>query len=170
METNNTHTPSSKRKCRNCAFAYVEQKTCGITKLPINPDSDYCTRHCANPMHCAICKSIVVNPIVEEIDGHFYTLCDNCSESLLYTCAVCANNVDKCNFITDPNPLPLYTIIQEHIGMNTFAQKRILNPERQKAICAQGCSCWNDSLKCCGKEYGFCEKYLLNKSLLPVIS
>lgn len=161
-------TPINKRRCDKCALANKNNGVCNLTQLPIDLEKDQCSKFNDEPIHCVICRSITLHPIIECLNDNYYHLCPQCSDKV-GTCATCLHNSPKCRFQTDQSALPLYTVVQERQG-NAIIQKQVLNPERQKVTCALGCDCWDTDQKRCRKEYENCENYLFNSSLLSVIS
>lgn len=81
--------------------------------------------------------------------------CKRCA-GLFNTCHLCLNST-KCEFETNPSPLPKQvqqTIRQGNVQMQTV----IKNPERIQ-LCCTGCPCWNAVDACCNREYETCGSY-----------
>lgn len=86
-----------------------------------------------------------------------YVICVRC-QSFNGTCQICANRYE-CKFETDLNPLPKQ--IQQTIQQgNMIMQTVTINPERVKATCVNGCTCYGgEKLGCHMQQDGTCGNY-----------
>ena len=95
------------------------------------------------------------------VDGEsMICLCHRCY-SLLNTCNACINGA-KCDFETNPSPLPKQvqqTVRQGNMTMQTVVR----NPARTDITCKAGCPCFSEEFGCL-KENGVCANY---KEVIP---
>ena len=81
--------------------------------------------------------------------------CNRCA-GLFNTCHLCLNST-KCEFETNPSPLPKQ--VQQTIRQgNAQIQTIIKNPERID-LCCPSCPCWNIADACCNREFETCGNY-----------
>ena len=152
------------KKCGNCILYVQSQNICQLTNQSIDKEKDYCSKHLTQDdvFTCDICSKLCVpfDDVIVNIDGNnFKHLCSNCSATIK-TCRVC-ENMPKCPFETDPNPIPKVIIQEQQFG-NGKVQTQIKNPEREKLFC-HDCCCWNTDENVCMKDTGFeCKNKKIN--------
>ena len=143
--------------CLTCGFADLKQRICRIKGLPIDPTTDYCTKHDDEPLHCETCSSLILKEAVvytQDKNEQWHILCPSCAVQL-NTCDTC-RNAGQCLFESSTSPLPKLVQRQVRQGpMTTITQ--IKNPERIAITCEQGCPCYSTEIGCC-REYNCCDR------------
>lgn len=105
--------------------------------------------------HCEICGRRLLAHEAYIENSHIY--CPQCFKALK-GCAACSHS-QKCNWETDPSPLPKFitkTIRQGPMIM----QQTVPNPERIKAICF-GCPCCHEETFC-ARQFNVCGNHNQN--------
>lgn len=143
--------------CKSCALANLKLLKCRRFGHDINPNEDFCSKHCNEIPVCAICgqEMLKENSILDFKNGEYFrTVCQKCSE-LLSTCALCRNG-QKCAYDDDPSPIP--KLIQKQVRQGPMISvTQEINPERVAITCAKGCTCY-DPENGCLRQYNTCGK------------
>lgn len=112
-------------------------------------------------LNCGYCgQPCLENAIVsayknEEAETAYTLMCPQCFAQV-NTCNMCVNR-NKCNFETDPSPLPKQ--VQQTVRQgNMVMQTVVKNPDRIRELCQFSCTCWSDDFGCL-KENGTCGQY-----------
>lgn len=78
------------KHCKDCAFKGKFQNgkdACGITKLEIDSEKDFCSKFKDNPITCDNCKCIIPDSkfsfVAELEEDNWLTLCSNCVQMWL---------------------------------------------------------------------------------------
>lgn len=133
--------------CRTCALRNEAKQVCQLTGIPINLDIDYCSKHTEDLTNvCDMCGSLMLAPgfVESDAEGKVHIYCHRCNQ-LFSTCQLC-DNVAKCEFETNPDPMPKVVMKTVRQG-NMVMQTQVRNEERMKKICPS-CSCWSDEFGC----------------------
>lgn len=103
-------------------------------------------------MQCSCCGKIFMpNEHITWYENNSY--CDFCN-TLFYHCSTCAQ-ANKCDFETNPSSTP--KTIQKQIRQeNMVLQTTVKNPARIQLTCGNGCKCWDEQIKDCGKTSTGC--------------
>lgn len=147
--------------CMTCMLSDKGQKICRLSNRRIDLDTDYCSKHTAELVHCELCHNLTMpNQIIYDIDmnGKEHGVCGGCAKSL-GTCESC-NRIQTCLFETDPDPMPKVVVKTIQQG-NMTMQTQCRNEEREKKFC-HTCPCWNKECGClkqfnmgCNKKIDF---------------
>lgn len=135
--------------CPTCALAGLKTpEVCALNNQRVTSD-DYCSWHHRDLQKCSICGNIILS---DGIISENHLICRNCFSNL-ESCSVCRfSNI--CEFETNPSPLPKAISKQIRQG-NMTAVTQVMNPERIRITCKQGCRCF-DSKNGCLKQNGSC--------------
>ena len=135
-----------KMYCATCCYRAKQQNICMLSKMPINPEEDYCSKYQKEFTYCDYCGNAMVAPIYIEVrdNGDVYQYCSRCKE-LRSTCQLCSR-VQSCEFMTNPDPMP-HVVTKTVRQGNMVMQTQVKNEERVKKFC-HGCSCWSGE-SCC---------------------
>ena len=148
------------KNCRNCSIADLHQNICRLTRLPIDPDNDYCSHGSQHLPTCSICRSPFISGtglIIMENGPH--EICPKCAANK-NTCAICSK-VNTCEFETNPDPLPK-TIRKQIQQGGAIMVTEVLNPERVQKFCIT-CDCWSEEIGGCVRRTGEgCSKQTVN--------
>ena len=124
-------------------------------------DEDFCSKHSNSTFVCECCGneySTILMPsnyLIND-DSTGVLLCQECANKL-GSCGTC-KNILSCAFETDPSPLP--KIVQKTIQRgNMQVITEIMNPERMKITCQQGCQCFHQGSQACGRNLATCPQY-----------
>lgn len=158
------------KKCKTCGLRGTFQTGspgCSKFKIPINPETDYCSWHVpeSSVTQCDICKSTV--PTKDTLINYFgdkvLLTCQHC-QSLLGTCHTCAHQQD-CGFMTDRSEPQVVTRTVRQ-GMMTM-QTQVKNPNLVKKHCLT-CKCSYGTNGECLKEVNGdgCQSWLILPELL----
>ena len=143
--------------CKTCALANLKLLKCRRFGHDINPNEDFCSKHCNEIPVCAICgqEMLKENSILDFKNGdHIRTICQQCNE-LLSTCTLCRHG-QKCAYDDDPSPIP--KLIQKQVRQGPMISvTQEINPERVAITCAKGCTCY-DPENGCLRQYNTCGK------------
>ena len=143
--------------CKSCALANLKLLKCRRFGHDINPNEDFCSKHCNEIPVCAICgqEMLKENSILDFKNGEYFrTICQKCNE-LLSTCTLCRNG-QRCAYDDDPSPIP--KLIQKQVRQGPMISvTQEINPERVAITCAKGCACY-DPENGCLRQYNTCGK------------
>lgn len=104
-------------------------------------------------MQCETCGRPTEQQFLCPDGDMWHILCPNCA-SQLNTCAFC-KKVNTCSFETDPSPLP--KMIQKEFRQGPMITvTEIMNPERQKITCQNGCLCYSEEWGCM-RQFHWCK-------------
>lgn len=142
--------------CKSCALANLKLLKCRRFGHDINPNEDFCSKHCNEIPVCAICgqKMLKESSVLDFKNGEYFrTICQKCNE-LLSTCTLCRHG-QKCAYDDDPSLIP--KLIQKQVRQGPMISvTQEINPERVAITCA-GCICY-DLEKGCLRQYNTCGK------------
>lgn len=142
--------------CKSCALANLKILKCRRFGHDINPNEDFCSKHCNEIPVCAICgqEMLKENSILNFKNGdHIRIICQKCNE-LLSSCTLCRHG-QKCAYDDDPSPIP--KLIQKQIRQGPMISvTQEINPERIKITCKNGCSCYSDEFDCM-RQFSYCQ-------------
>lgn len=132
--------------CETCALADKVKNICMMFGMSIKPEEDYCSKHRVELYKCEVCgRPMATLGILEQDDtGQWHRYCEECNK-LYNTCQVCPN-FQKCEFQTNPDPMPKVVVKTIQQG-NMRMQTQIKNEERVKKFC-HTCCCWNAESGC----------------------
>ena len=145
------------KNCSTCGFADPKQPICRVYNRQIDKQKDFCSLHEEEPNKCDICGSLMLkNGSVIDITNENSTLiyCNRCLQ-LMRTCQLCSN-FNRCEFETNPSPLPKVVMKTVQQG-NMTMQTQVKNEERIKLLCIN-CPCYDDALGCKKDFNASCEK------------
>lgn len=146
-----------KKHCKTCGLADLKQQRCKLSKLPIDPLVDYCSRHDENITYCETCHQQILKENtywVHDIDMNWHCHCIDCIKRLS-SCAFC-KKARTCAFESDPSPIPKMIQKQVRQGNQIFLTE-VVNPARTDITCKNGCDCY-DAEKGCLRENNYCER------------
>lgn len=160
------------RHCGTCACSSpnltVETgRACNLLQIAVK-DDDYCSHYQKEPQICDCCggqyfgKGYIImsadeDGTISKIDG---ILCHQCNAHM-NECVTCVNRTE-CAFENDPSPLP--KVVQQEIRQgNMVAVTQVMNPERVRITCQNGCQCYSD-FSCLKHIHGTCSQYQMNRA------
>jgi hypothetical protein len=109
---------------------------------------NYCGRPC---LEGAILSA---NPN-EESETKYFVMCPSCF-SVTKTCQMCKDrNTYEFETSTCPLPKQVQKVIRQG---NMTMQQIVMNPDRIRETCQNGCKCWSDDFGCL-KQNGTCGRY-----------
>lgn len=142
------------KHCYTCRIRNPRQNVCQLSGQPINPDTDYCSKHKEYIDTCELCHRPMLDTHFVRDDENWHTFCGECIKHL-NTCTFC-KKVNICDFETNPSSLP--KMIQQQIRQgNMVSVTTIKNPERIRQTCEKGCDCFNAEFGCM-REFHYCER------------
>lgn len=104
-------------------------------------------------IYCELCGQPIDYPTAIILDNYY--ICHQC-KNFMGTCALCTN-VNKCDFETNPSPIP--KVIQQQVRQgNMIAVTQVRNPKRIEITCKQNCPCFDSEIGCL-REYNTCGQY-----------
>ena len=132
--------------CNTCRLSNKNKQVCLLTGLPVNLNTDYCSKHVDEPTLCDICGVPMVTPgfIEEDPEGNWHTHCERCQQ-LYNTCQLCPK-FQKCEFMTNPDPMPKVVMKTVRQG-NMVMQTQVKNDARVQKFCPS-CECWDENHGC----------------------
>lgn len=142
-------------KCKSCGWHAPPDK-CQLLKIIVKPEKDFCSHHRLTVPVCEICgRSAHKNGILDSSSGTFHLICRDCF-SVFNTCQLC-DYTTECKFETDPSPLP--KMVQQQIQRGPYqAVTTIMNPERVRITCQNGCNCFDPKNGCLRQTTQTCSK------------
>lgn len=143
--------------CNTCGFKDEQRSLCLVYNRQIDLDKDFCSLHQEEPTKCDICGNLMLKDgaiidITEENNSLIY--CGKCHQ-LMRTCQLCCN-YEKCEFETNPSPIPKVVVKTIQQG-NMTVQIEVKNEERIKLLCVE-CPCYDGALGCKKDFNASCEK------------
>ena len=143
-----------RKYCRSCRLADPRRNVCSLSGVEIDLDTDFCSKHKSDLANCDICGNPTLQPFLyKNSNNELIIVCADCI-SKTNGCAGCQNG-NYCDFEENPSPLPM--MIQKQFRQGNMVQIiTIRNPEREKATCQNGCSCYSEELKCM-REFNWCK-------------
>lgn len=109
--------------------------------------------------NCGMCGAPLVgtNLVYDtELDN---TYCSQCA-AYVRTCYNCQHG-NLCDFETNSSPLPKQVQVTRQMGNATMSQV-VINPERVKITCENGCPCYSAEFGC-GKELCKQNRFCMNE-------
>lgn len=130
-------------------------------------DDDSCSYFTEDVFTCNCCGNEYPGRVhailLEQNDDGSYSyasgICHQCLNHK-YECVTCAFG-NTCEFDTNSSPLP--KLVQQTIqqgNMTTVTQ--VMNPERIRITCENGCPCWSPDFGCSKQNHGTCLQYRMN--------
>jgi hypothetical protein len=150
--------------CETCRLCNKQQKQCGLSGLPVDPATDYCSKYDESVIICDVCHNplLVTNSFIRYEGEKTLLLCQRCN--FLYKSCQSCQKARECEFETNPNPLPKMVMKTLRQG-NTVMQIQTKNEERVKLFCLN-CACWLEDCEACGKEFGIgCNSHSSSKNV-----
>ena len=143
-----------KKYCRTCRILDPRQNVCQLSGQPINPDTDYCTKHKDHIDICELCHRPTLDTYFVRDGENWHTFCGECVHKL-NSCVFCKKSA-TCDFDTNPSSLP--KMVQQQIRQgNMVSVMTVKNPERIRQTCEKGCDCFSPELGCM-REFNYCER------------
>lgn len=143
--------------CKSCALANLKILKCRRFGHDINPNEDFCSKHCDEIPVCAICgqEMLKENSTLDFKNGEYLRIiCQKCNE-LLSACTLCRYG-QKCAYDDDPSPIP--KLIQKQVKQGPMISvTQEINPARIAITCMKGCLCY-DPENGCLRQYNTCGK------------
>lgn len=147
-------------------------KTCGLCGLKdtsgrciathevMPSDTQACVNYDSAPLICHNCNNIFPHKmaIILQENEETYFFCPNCADQI-GQCGTCSLG-DKCDFQTNPSPIPLKIRRQSQHGPMISVTEE-MNPERQKITCQNGCLCYSEGHECM-RQFHSCKNYRLS--------
>lgn len=132
--------------CRTCCLRNEAQKACQLTGVPIDLDTDFCSKHMEEPRTCSLCGGVLIGEtfLVETAEGEWNEYCARCN-ALFNTCQMCPK-FQVCEFLTNPDPMPKVVMKTVRQG-NMVMQMQVKNEERAQKFCPS-CGCWDENHGC----------------------
>ena len=134
---------------------------CIATHQVMPPNTQACVNFDSAPLICHNCNSIFPHKmaIILQESEETYLFCPNCADQI-GQCDTCFLG-DKCDFQTNPSPIPLKIRRQvQHGPMISVMEED--NPERIAITCKINCECFNAENGCL-KKSGVCNKWKVKK-------
>ena len=140
--------------CRTCRILDPRQNVCQLSRQPVDPNKDYCTKHQEDIYQCERCHQATLMPFFTRHGDLWHVYCGDCIQ-LLNTCAFC-KGIEKCDFETNPSSLP--KLVQKQVRQgNMVSITTVKNPERIRQTCENGCNCFSAENGCM-RDFNYCER------------
>lgn len=141
--------------CKTCGFLDPRQNVCLLTRLQVQPNKDFCSRHQEEVDKCDFCGSPVINPYIYLNEGQkIFSVCPSCKDKFS-TCGTCQCKQD-CAFAADKS---MPDMVQKQIRQgNMVSVMTVMNPQKIEKHCKTGCVCFSEDFGCL-KENGTCGNY-----------
>ncbi len=158
--------------CETCAISSPNRQSqtgrvCNLWQAAVK-DTDFCSRHAKSLWKCDCCgNQFWDNPIITAIISSTGSttidsaICMQCFKQL-GKCSTCAH-ANTCRFETDPSSLP--KTVQKQIRQGPMISvTQVMNPERVRITCQDGCPCWSSDSLCSKHNHGTCPQYQMNRA------
>ena len=143
-----------RKYCRSCRLADPRRNVCSLSGVEIDLDADFCSKHKSDLANCDICSNPTLQPFLyKNSNNELITVCAECV-SKINGCAGCQNG-NYCDFEENPSPLPMMIQKQFRQG-NMITVTTVMNPEREKITCQNGCSCHSEEFGCM-RKFNWCK-------------
>ena len=128
------------RNCENCGHQSLTGE-CPVFQTKMSGETN-CPHHQKQVEFCGFCgKPLTKQSIIDIEDDKIHFLCHACAEQTS-RCRTCAETT-YCALTDDKNcPLPLQVIKKVSPKPGVIMQTQVINPERIKVTCGNGCKCY----------------------------
>lgn len=157
--------------CKTCAISTprLDVETGRICRRDGQPvkDEHFCGYHARSLRRCECCgqeylgSGTLIATMTDDKMTVEASICPQCNQQY-NTCQTCKNK-NICSFETDPSTLPKVVTKQIRQGGKMITMAQVMNPERIKITCQNGCPCWDPQNSCCSEQnHGTCPQYRMN--------
>lgn len=140
--------------CKDCSLFKFNNFVCPIFGPEVKGTTEGCPKYKDGPIQvCAVCGRPLIDKSFLNFDlsfENFVEICPDCSAKS-GTCALCKATVG-CDFQSNPINIPPLVMQTVRQG-NAVIQTQVVNPERVKATCENGCPCWDKEEKECWRQH-----------------
>ena len=146
------------KTCGSCALMQHNGGVCPVFETAQPQDHPGCQYHTFELHPCVLCGNHMSkdNQFIDITEpDNMIIYCGNCKQHISH-CPTCVN-VKECRFETDPSPLP--KVVQREIRQgNMISVTQVMNPERIRQTCQNGCLCFSEEFGC-SRQINYCGNY-----------